>query len=462
MKALYKVLAITISVIGMQLAAMAAEPVEIRNQQASRVEGHVRLSADVVLDSVKLSGSGQFFLTPVVEDERGNSLKLPSLLVNGKAMQIAWERKSFGRSFRDSRNVLEAVRRNNGKPQTVSYITDTEYSAWMWRPDTRVRWVVDNCGCGDLRDSEALLSLPLDLNPLSRIGVAYKTPAVTELPVSIHNGEAAVNFEVNRTELHAGPYRTANGRMIDNSGALKTIDDSLRYALKDKNVELAGISICGYASPEGRYIDNERLATDRSRALAEYVASRHNLPEGVARYDAVAEDWAGFRKIVESAPELNAQHRAELLALIDRPAYGPSDYDAKERELRADARFAALFRDLILPEWFPRLRTTRFEITTRLRPLSDEELAKVIETTPEKMSLNQMFRVARLYPESSDEFYRVMETAARYYPDDPTANINLAAARISRGNYEGAAECLRKAGDTPEAAHNRALLPPEL
>ena len=55
-----------------------------------------------------------------------------------------------------------------------------------------------------------------------------------------------------------------------------------------------------------------------------------------------------------------------------------------------------------------------------------------------------------------------METAARYYPDDPTANLNLAAAHIARGNYEGAAECLRKAGDTPEAAHNRALLPPEL
>ena len=80
-------------------------------------------------------------------------------------------------------------------------------------------------------------------------------------------------------------------------------------------------------------------------------------------------------------------------------------------------------------------------------PKADErsgELAKIIETSPEKMSLNQMFRVARLYPEGSKEFNRIIGIALAHYPDDPTANLNAAAAKVSEGDYEGAKSLLTK------------------
>ena len=439
-------------------ASYSTSGLKVENLQARRVDSVLRLTADVNLDRVNLPGSKQFFLTPVLEDGKGNTEVLPSLLINGRAMQIAWERKSLTGKFRHSHDVAKAVRRNNGKAQTVEYSVETPIEKWMWNPAATVRWTVDTCGCGSLNGSRAGEPSELGLNPAGKMRVAYMTPAVTALPVAVHEGEAHVNFEVNRSELHDQPYRCKNGKTIDNRAQLRVIDDSIRYALSDKNVEIAGMKICGYASPEGSYLSNERLATDRSRALSQYIAGRYNIPAGVSEYDAVAENWAGLRKIVETTPDLSVTQRRELLELIDAPAYGPSDYDEKDRRLRTDPRFSALYKEKILPEWYPGLRTTKFSITTRLKPLSDEELAEVIKATPEKMSLNQMFRVARLYPEGSDDFNRVVETALRYYPEDATANLNMASALLKRGDLDGAEKYLQKAGDSPEAQNARGIL----
>ena len=102
--------------------------------------------------------------------------------------------------------------------------------------------------------------------------------------------------------------------------------------------------------------------------------------------------------------------------------------------------------------------------------MSDQKLAEVILTSPEKMSLNQMFRVANLYPEGSDDFNRTIGIALRYYADDPVANLNAAVAALREANEPDVAQAreeellaeaeryLAKAGDTPEAENARGLL----
>ena len=66
-------------------------------------------------------------------------------------------------------------------------------------------------------------------------------------------------------------------------------------------MEIQSISICGYASPESPYVHNEYLATNRSKAVADYIASNYNLPNDKCTYNAVPENWAGFRQqLVES------------------------------------------------------------------------------------------------------------------------------------------------------------------
>ena len=434
------------------------EEVEIENSLALPVSDKMKFSADIVLDAVKVGANRQLYITPVIGDGEGNTRAFPSVLVNGRSMQIAWERGTVKTPAAYAGGVETAVRRDNGKAQTVSYNVSVPMEKWMWSPTTYVKWMLDTCGCGHHNGGVVKEETLLRLNPAEKMRASYMVPALAPLPVSVHEGKAHVQYEVNRTDLHTAPYVCRNGQPIDNREELRIIDDSISYALSNPNVEIAKIRICGYASPEGSYVNNEKLSTGRSRSLAEYIASRYSLPADRCEYDAVAENWAGFRKLAEEDTYLPAAQKEKLLALIDRPVYGPADYDAKERELRTSAEFSGIYSKVILPEWFPQLRTTRFEIQTRLKPLSDEELARVIKTDPEKMSLNQMFRVSKLYPEGSAEFNEVMATMLRYYPDDEAANLNAASAALKNGDLDRAGALLDKAGDSAEAWNARGIL----
>lgn len=417
------------------------------------------LTATLRLDSLCLGSNDQLFVRPIIKGANEEMEVYPAVLIDGRNMHYIYERKGISKKLRQTYSDLaQVVRRHNGTEQSVAYVASLPVQSWMLSPETEVTFAVDTCGCGNLLGNGALE--PVKPFTLPEMLLVYITPEVTELPITVHEGKAKVQFEVDRTELHDQPYRTKrSGQLIDNRAQLKMIDDTVTYALTNPNVEIARIDVCGYASPESPYLHNDELATGRSRALAEYLAAKYNLPKEASHYSAVPENWAGFRDfVVNDTKKLTAQQRADLLELIDAPAYGPSDYDAKEKALKTDRRYAELYRTFILPVWFPELRVTHFAISTRLRPLSDPQLAEVILVTPELMSLNQMFRVARLYEEGTPEFNRTIDIALTYFPNDPVANLNAAVAALKADDLDRAARLLAKAGNSPEAENARGVL----
>lgn len=440
-------------------AAAGNTPLRIDNLALSRQDTLLILNAEISLDGVHIGRNRQMYISPVVADSAGNRLLLPEVLVNGRNMQYAVERGTLSATNEKHPDVLKMVTRHGRAPQKERYSVTFPFELWMLDSSTAVSFSIDSCGCGRPLGEEILdPSIKLNLNPGPQMLRAYITPDVTEEKVFIHEGQARVQFEVDKTELHEKPYTTKNGIHIDNRAELKVIDDSISYALSDPNVEIAEINVCGYASPESPYIHNDELATKRSRALAEYIARRYNLPRESSKYDAVPENWGEFRDMVVSSLEITGQQRRDLLELIDEPAYGPYDYDEKEKTLKTDPRFAKLYSSLILPVWFPILRATKFQIVTRLKPMSDEQLAVIMEKNPEQLSLNQMFRVARLYKEGSPEFDKAIATALKEYPDDPTANLNAAIRALNSEDLDKAEEYLKKAGHSPEAENARGIL----
>lgn len=420
---------------------------------------------DIVLDDVKLSKNHQLFLTPFIEAEDEERIYLPTVLVNGRNMHYVYLRSGLSKDIRARYNVGTEVRRINGTPQTISYTETISLPEWAKTKIATFNIEIDTCGCGNI--GNVVLGAPLALaemepdmntNAFVRYETAYVIPPVTQQPVSIHEGRARVQFEVDKTVLHTEPYICKSGQRIDNRAQLKVICDSIDYALSDPNVEIANINICGFASPESPYLHNEYLSTNRSRVLAEYIEQRYNLPRSVCTYSSVTENWGEFRELVVAATDITEQQRRDLLALIDKPTYGAADFDAKERTLKTDPRFAKLYREKILPVWFPQLRCTQFAISTRLKPASDEQLAEIIKKTPELLSLNQMFRVARLYQEGTEQFSQVFDIALRYYADDPVANLNAAVTALNMGNLDKAGQLIQKAGNSPEAENVRGIL----
>lgn len=438
-------------------ARQSASLVNADNLKATRHEETLTVHGDIILDSLHLKSNQSVILTPVIEGPGEKRVYLPSILVNGRAMHYAWLRGSMPKSAISEYDIIAEMRRNNGTEQQYSYTANLPMEKWMLSPGTELKLLSDTCGCGRTAGHTIAPGKPLMLIPDLRL--VQITPAVTEQPISIHEGKARVQFEVDRTELHTEPYRCKRGNQtIDNREQLRIITDSVEYAIHDPNVEIAQIRITGYASPESPYTHNDWLATNRSKALADWLGERYNLPSAARIYDAVPENWGEFREQVLAATDITEQQRADLLQLIDAPTYGPADFDAKERTLKTDPRFAKLYAEKILPIWFPVLRATKFAISTRLKPLSDEKLAEAIERTPGLLSLNQMMRVARMHPEGSDEFNRIIDIALKYYPDDETANLNAAVAALQSGDLERGEQLLTKAGNTPEAENARGVL----
>lgn len=471
-------MAITCGGTALTTVAGVTDLVSVRNVDAHFADSLLVVTADIVLDSLDLKSNRQLLITPVIEAaEDSTALQptaqdvtaLPSVLVNGRNMHISYERGTL-RGFPVVRehDITRELQRRNGTAQTVEYLARVPVEPWMREPGTRLSFRYDPCGCGIAVAPEAY-GEPLVLEPLPEPEVVTQKPEVithemVALPeidvpnVQVHAGRARIQFEVDRTALHVAPYTCRNGQILDNRMELQIIDDSVRYALSDPNVELVGIEICGYASPESPYLHNEELANGRSQVLAEYLADRYNIPRDKARYSAVPENWGEFRDMVEASDEITELQRRQLLELIDAPAATPAEYDRKERILKTDPKFASLYRKLILPVWFPKLRATTFALHTQLRDMDDEHLAEVFRTTPEKMSLQQLCRVARLYAADSDEFNNVVLTALARYPGDQTAITNAATAAVARGEYDRARKLLDTAEPTPAVYNLRALM----
>lgn len=409
---------------------------------------HVQISMNIEINGLHLGRNQQLYVTPVLANNATDAfeLVLPSVLINGRNMHYVFLRTG-GKS---ANYILDTeVMHKNGVNDVLHYNQIVPLRNWMLADDVELSLVVDSCGCGRMQGSEVVRH-KVDLDPARRMLVTpFPKPVVEEEKIFVHHGRARVQFEVDRTELHVDPYKCKrDGKILDNREQLQIIEDSLHYALNTPSVELHSLTLCGYASPESPFLHNVELASGRSKALLEYIEDKYHLPIEKCSYDYVPENWAEFRLMAADTAhtEISSVQREALLELIDRNAILPEEFDQKEKELKTSKIFKDIYKNIILPEWFPLLRCTEFYIRTHLKPMSDEQLREVLHNEPELLSLNQIYRVARLCEHGSEEFHYAMSMALKYYPDDMTANANAAALAIEDRRYDDADFYLDRAG----------------
>lgn len=245
-----------------------------------------------------------------------------------------------------------------------------------------------------------------------------------------------------RTCLSGLPAQRNNhlSRIQKQSG--RTGKDKAQYRpdKNDTNVVISHIDIHGYASPEGPYSNNERLARERTRTLKDYVCSQYAFNDTLFTTHYTPEDWDGFVKLLTDTV---ITHREELLHIAE----SKSSPDGKERKIRK--RYPEEFR-FILQHWFPGLRHSDYTIHYVVRPFTVEQAKQVFQSNPKNLSIEEMFRIARTYPADSPEYNKIFMTAVLLNPEHPVANLNAACILLSQGDTKGASLYLDKAGETPE------------
>ena len=227
---------------------------------------------------------------------------------------------------------------------------------------------------------------------------------------------------------------------------LKQINDD-REGLNLENVEVSA-----YASPDGGFSINDKLANERQKVSEQYVNQELKKIKMNANVDAkyTAQDWEGFQELVKAS---NIQDKDVILRVLAMYK------DPQEREQQIK-NISSAFRELadgILPQ----LRRSRLIINYETIGRSDEQILDQIMADPKKLSIEELLYGATL-KETSAEQEVIYKLATTVYPNDARAYNNLATIAYARGDYEAAksllAQALRIDTKLPEAKANQGLL----
>lgn len=403
----------------------------VRSADVSRQRDSVIVRMQLDLTDMEVASNRSVVLIPQLEsgDRR---LELPAVEVMGRRRQLYYERNG-----RQTYAVTpwHVVRRDRERTQTVDYRTALLYEDWM--DHALLGMTEDLCGCGEVNPGNQIALQQADV--AFRPQLAYIAPEVEVEKRRALSGEAYLDFVVNRTDINPA-YRR-------NPDELARIHASIDTVLHDRDFHITRIALCGYASPEGTYRNNTRLAEGRTEALKAYVQTRYGFVDTMFVTRFVPENWEGLRRYVAGS---TLSGRDSILALID----SDREPDAKERVIRS--RYPEDYATL-LAECYPGLRRTDYRIDYTVRSFSVDEAKAVLRTRPQNLSLDEMFAVAQTYEPGSDDFKQVFDVAVRMYPDSEVANLNAACALLEQGLTEQAQPYLDKAGNSPQAANARAV-----
>ena len=437
MKAISKyILATAAAVMTLGGSAFAAEKtmpaVQVSDVKVTNADGNINVAMAIDASGVKLSSNRQLKVQPVLVGKNGNEYAFPAVYLAGKTNYIQHERAN------DIQAPDQLMRAKDAG--VFAYAASVPYQDWMEVSNLYMNSTFGGCNC-------ATGEAPVELAQLDYTPITFEPEIVTmEAQVSgvktrEISGSAYIDFPVNRAEI-IPDYRR-------NPEELAKIKKSIDFVKDDADAQITSITIRGYASPDGPYTVNERLAKGRTEALVNYVQNLYAFPASIMHSAWVAEDWAGLRKYVE---ESDMEQRTAILAVID------SDLapDAKDKKIKKDFPKEYAF---LLANVYPGLRHSDYTVEYVIRTYTDvNEIAQVMQTSPGKLSLDELYLLGESLDPESDQYAQVYDLAVRMYPNEPIANLNAAMVSMRRGDYNAASQYLTKAGNNDQATYARGLL----
>lgn len=419
------------------------EPVQITDLNTQRVGKDFQLRFTLDFSDLKVKSEDKATVTPMLK--AGNdSVVLPGAVVAGHNRYLR---------LRRSGAIPEGYKlfRSGHAPSSMKVAVSVPFSEWMNSAVIILSDTLSGCSCRPIRSSEyavATIGAPVEVvtNAADRVFTpqyVFITPVAEVEKVRQAEGHAYIDFPINKTEIYPA-YRK-------NPTELADIRDTISMIKNDRDYVITSITLKGYASPEGPYDNNERLAKGRTEALAEYIRSLYDFSPSIMHTSWEAEDWGGLVKWLESS---SIENRKAMLWIATTSKYD-GDYDRREWILKSS--YPEQYKWL-LANVYPGLRHTDYTIMYSIRSFTTiDEILAAWNDDPRKMSLNELYKLATSYPVGSDMFIEIFETAAALFPKSPEANLNAAIPALQSGDLARAERYLKKAGDSPEAEYARGI-----
>ena len=212
------------------------------------------------------------------------------------------------------------------------------------------------------------------------------------------------------------------------------------------------IEISAYASPDGGLSLNEKLAAEREKRTSTYLDSEMKKQEVNAEINAryTAEDWEGFRQLVEAS---NLQDKDLVLRVLSMYP----DPETREKEIKNISFVFQELAETILPQ----LRRSRLTANIEIIGKSDDEIMSFWNSNPKELNIEELMYGATLTDDKTEK-EKIYQYITANYPQDYRAWNNIGTSFYREGDLNKAMQAYNRAlqvkAQAPEANVNLALL----
>ena len=270
---------------------------------------------------------------------------------------------------------------------------------------------------------------------LSRCNITAATAPDAYQRIIAQKQEANIKFLINQATLRASELKSVSVK--DLGKILKEINDN------NETRALTNIEVSAYASPDGKYSFNEKLAEKRQNVSSNYLKKELKKIKMEADVDTkfTAEDWEGFQELVSKS---NLQDKEVILRVL-------SMYQDPEEREQQISNMSEVYTDIkhsILPE----LRRARLIVNYEIIGRSDAQILEQFAADPSKLSVEEMVYGANKLVKDDATRQKWNEAIAKQYPSDYRALNNMAQQAISKGDMAAAQNYLKQAANVNKNA----------
>lgn len=270
---------------------------------------------------------------------------------------------------------------------------------------------------------------------LSRCNITAATAPDAYQRIIAQKQEANIKFLINQATLRASELKSVSVK--DLGKILKEINDN------NETRALTNIEVSAYASPDGKYSFNEKLAEKRQNVSSNYLKKELKKIKMEADVDTkfTAEDWEGFQELVSKS---NLQDKEVILRVLSMY----QDPEEREQQISNMSEVYTDIKQSILPE----LRRARLIVNYEIIGRSDAQILEQFAADPSKLSVEEMVYGANKLVKDDATRQKWNEAIAKQYPSDYRALNNMAQQAISKGDMAAAQNYLKQAANVNKNA----------
>jgi len=240
---------------------------------------------------------------------------------------------------------------------------------------------------------------------------------------------ADINYVINQANIRSAELKGEDVTLLKEYIATVSVDP---------NKQLKGAVVSSYASPDGKFDENEKLSGRRGTSAdkvfkKEFDKIEAAKAEGFFNSLTTAEDWDGFKTEVENSTIQDKDLILRVLSMY-------SDPEVREKEIKnMSSAYEALKTDVL-----PKLRRSKLMVNVDNIGRTDEQILAQMKADPKVLNLEEMLHAGALTTDANEKlsFYKAVAEAN---PKCIRAHNNVGTVLLSQGKGDEALAALEKA-----------------